>query len=157
MPTAISQRRNTQVMELPPICRCELPGWARGILIGLARAEVPPRSLSHPAPGEWPEAGEDAVASLSHAVHALVRARDLEVVASELEGQGAPDPGALALGGVLVGAALRHGSSPGRPAPPHPKLRRRLERLAQGLVELSERLHPAPVRGNGAFGGSRRI
>jgi ADP-ribosylglycohydrolase len=94
------------------------------------------RALRHPRRDDWPESGDDSVAVLSQAIHALAAATDLEGVLQELENLGAPSAGALALAGGLGGAAFGAVPSSPRLARLDPALRVRLERLADELIEF---------------------
>lgn len=101
------------------------------------------RALRSPARGEWAESGDDAVAVLSQAIHALAVASDLEGVVQELENQVQPLGGTLALAGGLAGAAFGIDLRSRRVAQLDPAVRRRLERLADQLIEFEARHHAA--------------
>jgi hypothetical protein len=108
------------------------------------------RTFRMPGRAEWPEPGDDAVAVLSQAIHALARARDLEGVLQELENQDRPNAGAQALGGGLAGAAFGLDPSWRRLARIDDELRQRGERLAQELVKFEARDHATRKATNGA-------
>jgi hypothetical protein len=117
------------------------------------REEVPlrlARAFRQPTSGEWPESGDDAVAVLSQAVHALAAATDLDGVLQELENQEQPNQGALALGGGLAGAAFGIDPSSRRLGPLDHALRRRLEELADQLVDFESRDHAAHLAADSA-------
>jgi|GEM_PF-4931602 len=108
------------------------------------------RTFRMPGRAEWPEPGDDAVAILSQAIHALARARDLEGVLQELENQDRPNAGAQALGGGLAGAAFGIDPRSRRLGQIDDAVRRRSERLAQELVEFEARDHATRRATNGA-------
>ena len=108
------------------------------------------RTFRMPGRAEWPEPGDDAVAILSQAIHALARSRDLEGVLQELENQDRPNAGARALGGGLAGAAFGIDPSSRRLDQIDETLRRRSERLAQELVDFEARDHASRRATNGA-------
>ncbi|MGC2192879.1 MAG: ADP-ribosylglycohydrolase family protein [Candidatus Dormiibacterota bacterium] len=108
------------------------------------------RALRKPIREEWPEAGDDAVAVLSQAIHALSQASDLEGVLQEMENQGRPNQGALALAGGIAGAAFGIEPSSRRLGRLDPTLRHRLEELAEGMVNFEVRTHAAPGVAGGA-------
>jgi hypothetical protein len=108
------------------------------------------RAFRPPARGEWPEAGDDAVAVLSQAIRALSQASDLEGVLQEIENQDRPNHGTLALAGGLAGAAFGIASSSPRLGRLDLPLLRRLEELAEGLVNFEVQSHAA----RGAAGGA---
>jgi hypothetical protein len=131
----------------------------RGLEESLARVdqalrEEAPLRLAHtfrmPGRAEWPELGDDAVAVLSQAIHALARARDLEGVLQELENQDRPNAGAQALGGGLAGAAFGIDPNSRRLAQINDSLRLRCELLAQELVDFETRDHATRRATNGA-------
>ncbi|MFZ0996445.1 MAG: ADP-ribosylglycohydrolase family protein [Candidatus Dormiibacterota bacterium] len=99
------------------------------------------RTFRMPGRSEQPELGDDAVAILSQAIDALARARDLEGVLQELENQDRPNVGAQALGGALAGAAFGIDPSSRRLDQIDDRLRRRIEGLAEALVEFEARDH----------------
>jgi hypothetical protein len=103
-----------------------------------------------PGRAEWPEAGDDAVAILSQAIHALARSRDLEGVLQELENQDRPNAGAQALGGGLAGAAFGIDPSSRRLDQIDAAFRRRAERLATELVDFEARDRATKTAANGA-------
>jgi len=94
------------------------------------------RALRLPSRDEWPEAGDDAAAVLSQAVHGLASATDLEGVLQQVENQDQPRAGALALAGGLGGAAFGINPAAPRLARLDRTLRFRLEQLAEGLVDF---------------------
>jgi hypothetical protein len=94
------------------------------------------RAFHHPSRGDWPEPGDDAVAVLSQAAHALAAASDLDGVLQEVENQDRPNQGALALAGGLAGAAFGIDPSSRRLADLDRSLRLRLEELADRLVDF---------------------
>lgn len=108
------------------------------------------RTFRMPGRAEWPEPGDDAVAILSQALHALARARDLDGVLEELENQDRPNAGAQALGGGLAGAAFGIDPSSPRMSLIDEALRRRTERLAQELVDFEAREHATRKATDGA-------
>jgi hypothetical protein len=108
------------------------------------------RTFRMPGRAEWPEAGDDAVAILSQAIHALARSRDLEGVLQELENQDRPNAGAQALGGGLAGAAFGIDPSSRRLDQIDAAFRRRAERLATELVDFEARDHATKTAANGA-------
>jgi shikimate 5-dehydrogenase len=87
---------------------------------------------------------------LSQAVHALAAATDLDGVLQELENQEQPNQGALALGGGLAGAAFGIDPSSRRLGPLDHALRRRLEELADQLVDFESRDHAAHLAADSA-------
>ncbi|HVB14493.1 MAG TPA: ADP-ribosylglycohydrolase family protein [Candidatus Dormibacteraeota bacterium] len=107
------------------------------------------RAFRHPARGDLPESGDDAVAVLSQVTHALMVATDLEGTLQEVENQDQPSQGALALAGGLGGAAF--GIDPGsrRLARLDESLRGRLEQLADRLVDFETREHAARLMTDG--------
>ncbi len=117
----------------------------RGLEESLARVaqalrEEAPLRLSHafrnPRRGDWPEPGDDAVAVLSQAIHALSAAADLESVLENLENQDRASSAAFALAGGLAGAAFGIDTSSHRLAQLDPGLRQRLEELADRMVDF---------------------
>jgi hypothetical protein len=108
------------------------------------------RTFRTPGRSEWPEPGDDAVAILSQAIHALARGRDLEGVLQELENQDRPTAGAMALGGALAGSAFGIGSNSTRLDEVDEALRRRMETLGEALVDLEARDHTTRTATNGA-------
>jgi hypothetical protein len=108
------------------------------------------RAFRTPGRGDSPELGDDAVAVLSQAIHALASARDLEGVLQELENQDRPNAGAQALGGGLAGAAFGIDPSSRRLDQIDGALRRRTEWLAQELVDFETRDHATRKATNGA-------
>ncbi|MGA8426233.1 MAG: ADP-ribosylglycohydrolase family protein [Candidatus Dormiibacterota bacterium] len=108
------------------------------------------RTFRMPGRAESPELGDDAVAVLSQAIHALARTRDLDDVLQELENQERPNAGAQALGGGLAGAAFGFEPSSRRLGQIDEELRRRIDRLAQELVDFEARDHASGKATNGA-------
>jgi hypothetical protein len=111
------------------------------------------RTFRMPGRSDWPELGDDAVAVLSQAIHALARATDLEGVLQELENQDRPIAGSLALGGGLAGAAFGIDPKSRRLDQIDEALRRRSERLAEELVDFESRDHATTEAVKGASAG----
>jgi hypothetical protein len=108
------------------------------------------RTFRMPSRAEWPEPGDDALAILGQAIHALARSRDLEGVLQELENQDQPNSGAQALGGGLAGAAFGIDPSSRRLDHIDEAFRRRADRLALALVDFEARDHAITKATNGA-------
>lgn len=108
------------------------------------------RTFRMPGRAEWPEPGDDALAILGQAIHALARSRDLEGVLQELENQDQPNSGAQALGGGLAGAAFGIDPSSRRLDQIDEAFRRRADRLAPALVDFEARDHATRKATNGA-------
>ncbi|HUY10097.1 MAG TPA: ADP-ribosylglycohydrolase family protein [Candidatus Dormibacteraeota bacterium] len=108
------------------------------------------RALHRPSRDELPESGDDAVAVLSQAIHALAAGSDLEGVLQEVDNQEMPTHGALALAGGLGGAAFGIDPSSRRLGRLDQALRLRLEELADRLVDFEIKDHASRVPAGGA-------
>ncbi|MGA7362493.1 MAG: ADP-ribosylglycohydrolase family protein [Candidatus Dormiibacterota bacterium] len=109
------------------------------------------RALHRPARDELPESGDDAVAVLSQAIHALAAGSDLEGVLQEVENQERPAPGAMALAGGLGGATFGIDPSSRRLAKLDQALRLRLEELADHLVDFEIQDHASRLPASAAL------
>ncbi|MGH7643845.1 MAG: ADP-ribosylglycohydrolase family protein [Candidatus Dormibacteria bacterium] len=109
------------------------------------------RAFRKPSRGEGPEPGDDAVAVLSQASHALAGSSDIEDVLQEVENEGRPTDGLLALAGGLGGAAFGIDPSSPRLSSLDPGFRLRLETLADQLVDFEVQFHSRHLDAAGRY------